>query len=151
MIAILIASAYRRRHLSGSAAFGAGAAVDHACPGAAVTHMLAGARSACRVGIGLTFAKLLRFALQPASQPGGGLVDFKRLAARQTFTELADGFVAWPVVGAYRYILSHCSTLLRWRSSQLLRFERLSSAEVPVGNRSLAGRTEAAIRQEHPG
>ncbi len=49
MIALLIASAaaYRRRHLSGSAAFGAGAAVDHACPGAAVTDMLAGARNAC--------------------------------------------------------------------------------------------------------
>ncbi|WP_206637217.1 hypothetical protein, partial [Mesorhizobium sp. M6A.T.Cr.TU.017.01.1.1] len=74
VIAVLTASAYRRRHLSGSAAFGAGAAVDHACPGAAVTNFLADAGNACRVGIGLP--KLLGFASQLASQPGDGLVDF---------------------------------------------------------------------------
>ncbi|CAH2398634.1 hypothetical protein MES4922_20203 [Mesorhizobium ventifaucium] len=143
-IASLTASAYRR--LSGSAAFGAGAAVDHACPGAAATEILAGARDTCRdfVGIGLT--KLLGFALQLASQPSGGLVDFKRLGARQAFAGLADGFIAPPVVCACRYLwfLSHCSTLLRWRSSQFLRFERLSAAEVPVGNRRRRARTEVA-------
>ncbi|WP_413468526.1 hypothetical protein [Mesorhizobium muleiense] len=106
---IALAAAYRRRHLSGSAAFGAGAAVDHACPGAAATEILAGARNASRnfVGIGLTFAKLLGFALQLLSQPGDrGFVDFKRRAAviRQTFAGLAYGFVARPVVRACRYL-----------------------------------------------
>lgn len=109
MIAVLVASAAadRRRHLSGSAAFGAGAAVDHACPGAAATDMLAGAGSAWRNFVGIGLAKLLRLALQLLSQPGDhGLIDLKRRAAvvRQTFAGLAYGFVARPVVRACGYL-----------------------------------------------